>query len=208
MDTEHGTAAKQLKQQSKAISWLLRHGAPSVGVAMDEAGWSPVPEVLAHLGITQAALETLIEANSKRRIELVDGRVRCCQGHSRGMPVTADALEASWTPSLSDDLIWHGTTLKVLDSIDAHGIEPGERTHVHLAKSVNSSVGIRSMIHVALAVSPVKLRSAGYGIFTASNGVILVRRVPRECIVGVVPCTRRARRSSDALYQQFGRLEG
>lgn len=169
---------------SRRLSWLLRHGASHRGLAMDEAGWASVADVLAVAGMTRAQLVAAVEHNDKRRFQLEGDRIRACQGHSlAAMPVTRDALEASWEPYLDDDLHWHGTSRAVLPSITEHGILPGNRSHVHLAPAPDSRIGLRAGVEVILAVSPPHVRAAGLTVFRAPNGVLLVRHVPVGCIV-------------------------
>ena len=61
-----------------------------------------------------------------------------------------------------------------------------------LGDQLESRVGKRANVDVALEVDPRRVRADGVGIFRAPNGVILARRIPRRAIVDVVPMTRRA----------------
>jgi len=166
---------------SKKLSWLLRHGAPSVNIAMDAAGWVAVSDVLAYLKIGLPDLVKVVADNNKSRLELRDGRIRACQGHSReGMPVTLEALEATWEPFVGKNrLVWHGTTAAATRGISKLGILPGERTHVHLAEELDSKVGKRANVEIMLGVSVEKVGA----LFRAGNGVVLARHVPADCIV-------------------------
>lgn len=197
--------SKRFVRTSKKLSWLLRHGANEAGLAMDPAGWAAIDDVLAMLRISRPALEDQVARNTKRRLQLDGDRIRCCQGHSTAtMPVQLDALEASWQPYTGGDVIWHGTRLSALPGIDASGLKALRRTHVHLARSLDSVVGKRSAVGAMLAVCPQRQKSAGFPVFEAPNGVLLTRRVPRACIVGVVPMTRRAKAQAETLYDTFG----
>ena len=190
---------------SKRLSWLLRHGADEAGLSMDPAGWVAVDEVLRRLRITQRELEHSVATNNKRRLQLLRGQVRCCQGHSTsGMPVTCEALEASWARHEGTGWVWHGTNLAALPAIDAAGLLPQRRTHVHLAEETDSTVGKRAAVQVVLAVDPVACAAAGFPLWRAPNGVLLTREVPRSCVVGVRALTRRAVAQSEALHARFG----
>lgn len=191
-------------EASKKLSWLLRHGAEEAGLAMDAAGWARVEDVLRVLAMERAAFEAAVENNTKARLSVREGRVRAAQGHSRkGMPVTREALEASWEIHAGEGPIWHGTRIDALSGIAAEGILPGERTHVHLADALDSAVGKRSQVDVMLEVSPARLRAEGLGVFCSENGVILVRHVPVACIVGLRAMTARARREEQAARARF-----
>ncbi|MRG96245.1 RNA 2'-phosphotransferase [Polyangium spumosum] len=190
---------------SKKLSWLLRHGAREAGVSMDAAGWVPVPEVLRYLRMSRATLEEVVATNNKSRLELVGERVRACQGHStEDMPITAEALEASWRPFAAGGSLWHGTTVEATVPIAQEGLWPQKRTHVHLAPSLESKVGKRSATPVVLEVSTARLREAGQGVWEAQNGVVLVRHVPVSCIVDLVCTTRAARQVEATLRARFG----
>jgi putative RNA 2'-phosphotransferase len=65
-------------------------------------------------------------------------------------------------------------------------------------------VGKRANIGVLLEISPAQLRAVRQTLFRNSNGVILCRHVPPECIVGVHPLTKRARQNAAAMRAAFG----
>jgi putative RNA 2'-phosphotransferase len=175
------TAATRL---SKRLSWLLRHGAGEAQLDMNAAGWVPVAQVLATLRISHTNLEEAVRTNDKGRLQLVGDRVRACQGHSlEGMPVTRDALEASWVMVTSSQSLWHGTSAAAVTGIAARGLLPGRRSHVHLAEDADSHVGKRLHVDLLLEVSPQALAEHGLRVFQAPNGVLLVRHVPTACIV-------------------------
>lgn len=181
---------RQLKALSKQCAWLLRHGGPSAGLPMDEAGWADVEQVRKLLGITSDELREVVNRNDKRRLQLDGDRIRACQGHTLDpdtMPVTREALEASWRVISPADPLWHGTRADLVESIAESGLHCGERTHVHLAPAPDSKVGKRSRVEVLLEIDPARLASHGVEVFEAPNGVILVREVPPGCIVGVRP---------------------
>ena len=173
---------------SRRLSWLLRHGAGGAGLAMDAAGWAAVDDVLRVTGLTRPELVDAVSHNDKGRLQLDGGRIRACQGHSaHGMPVTRDALEATWERIDPEGDLWHGTSLAALPGIGRSGIRPGARTHVHLADSTASRVGKRANVDVLLRVSAARLRAAGVPVYRAPNGVVLVEHVPVDAVTGVVP---------------------
>jgi putative RNA 2'-phosphotransferase len=175
-----------MSRESRQLSWLLRHAAGEAGLDMDTAGWANVDDVLVATGLDRAALERAVEQNDQGRLQLDGERIRACQGHSTGnMPVTIDALEASWAVLEPTGELWHGTLVAALAGIAARGIEPAARSHVHLAESPDSKVGKRARVEVLLEVSPSRLHRTGLTVFRAQNGVVLVRRVPPDCITGV-----------------------
>ncbi|WP_437736141.1 RNA 2'-phosphotransferase [Sorangium sp. So ce1335] len=190
----------RLTDTSKKLSWLLRHGAPSLGIAMDDAGWVAVDDVLGALGMTRSRLDEVVANNTKNRLELRGDRVRASQGHSReGMPVTLAGLEASWEEVHVDAPIWHGTSVDAVRGIARDGIRPAARTHVHCTDALDSAVGKRARVDVMLEISPARLRTRGIRVFRSQNGVILARQVPVGCVVGLVPIAARAQREAEVL---------
>lgn len=190
---------------SHKLSWLLRHGALEAGLDMDAAGWASIADVLRTLGMSRATLEGAVRENDKARFEVRGGRIRACQGHScDGVPVTLDALEASWERYGEDGPVWHGTRIAAVAGIAREGIVAGQRTHVHLAEAIDSTVGKRANVDVMLEVSPARLHAEGIGVFVSPNGVILARWVPPAAIVGLRPMTERAARQAAGLHALLG----
>lgn len=192
-------------EHSIKMSWLLRHGAASQGLTMDAAGWVEIAAVLRALGLAREQLDAVVRDNSKARFEVDGPRIRATQGHSTAPgAVSLDALEASWARYDDAGPLWHGTNIAAVPGIAREGILPVTRTHVHLAAAVDSQVGKRANVAVLLEVAVEGLRAAGLGIFVSPNGVILVRRVPVDCVVAVVGVTREGRAQEAALRALFG----
>lgn len=190
---------------SHQLSWLLRHGANEAGLEMDAAGWAEIADVLRVLRMSRTTLEDAVRDNNKARYEVRGQRIRACQGHSRErMPVTLEALETSWAPYTEPGPVWHGTRIVALAGIAREGILAGERTHVHLAEALDSTVGKRANVDVMLEVSPARLAAHGIGLFVSPNGVILTRWVPPAAVVGLKAMTDRARRQGEALQAALG----
>ncbi len=196
--------SKSLVRKSKELSWLLRHGATEAALTMDAAGWVAVEDVLSKLRLTRDTLEELVATNEKQRLQLDCGRVRACQGHSHGVPVTLAALEASWTIRTSSASVFHGTQIRALKSIAKSGLVPQQRTHVHLAAQMDSRVGKRSAVDVMLEVDPAAVRARGLQVFEAPNGVILIRRVPAPAVTSLIAMTKRSRAKEAELNALFG----
>lgn len=200
---------KKITRVSHALSALLRHGAKEAGLAMDAAGWAAIDDVLRKARIDRATLDAVVRENNKSRLEVQGERIRACQGHSlKNMPVTLEALEASWTVDARDEPVWHGTGVDALAPIAREGLLPGERTHVHLAGATDSTVGKRAGVDVMLQIDTGRLRAAGLTLYRSANGVLLVRAVPPACIVGLVAESRRARAQEASLRALFAHLAG
>jgi putative RNA 2'-phosphotransferase len=135
---------------SKFLSYVLRHNPGSIGLMLDDAGWTGIDALLAAAAghgrrLDSEALQRVIDAPGKQRFEIRDGLIRAAQGHSIEVDLR---LEPERPPAV----LYHGTVQKFLASILAEGLKPGRRTHVHL--------------------------SAGHEFFRAANGVWLTAQVP------------------------------
>lgn len=204
--TSQDESSKRVSQQSRKLSWLLRHGALETGLEMDAAGWASIADVLAQTGMSRQTLAQVVRDNNKSRLEVQGERIRASQGHSKaGVPVTLEALEASWSPYAGAGPIWHGTRIDAVDSIAREGILPVKRTHVHLSAALDSKTGKRAGVAVMLQIDPVALSDAGYPVFQSSNGVLLTRAVPADCVTGLKTMTRRAHAQREALWAHFKR---
>lgn len=196
---------RNIVNDSKRVSWLLRHGAPERGIAMDPAGWVAVGDVLRELRLSEQRLDAVVAQNDKARFERSGDRIRATQGHSAlgGEGVSLEALEASWLHHAGDEPIFHGTSVEAAFSIAKDGILSQKRSHVHLAPSATSKVGKRWNVDVLLEVSPARVRAHGLPLFQSPNGVVLARRIPPGCVVGVAPLTRKAQGALQNLRAAF-----
>jgi len=190
--------------RNKYLSWLLRHGAAGQGLAMDEAGWVSVDDLLRIAGISRVDLDRVMNSDSKHRLQCVEEQIRACQGHSLEVGVSREALEKSWSTYRGESSIWHGTLVGAITQIASEGLLPGDRTHVHCASTADSIVGKRAGAQVLLEISPAQVRAAGLDIFEAPNGVVLVRQIPRDAIVGLMPRTREARKQETQMRTALG----
>ncbi len=78
---------------SKALSFLLRHGAIEQGLNMDKAGWVKLDDVINYLKIKKGYkdvhikdIQAIVDNNDKKRFQLKDEEkhvyIRATQGHS------------------------------------------------------------------------------------------------------------------------------
>lgn len=165
---------------SKMLSLVLRHKPEAIGLTLDEAGWADVGELLALLSqhgkpVDLALLEEVVETNDKQRfIFNLDGtRIRANQGHSVTVDLGLDAV----TPP---ERLYHGTATLLLDSIEAAGLRPNGRQHVHLSAQLATAINVggRHGNAVALVVDAKAMHAAGHVFYCSANGVWLTDTVP------------------------------
>lgn len=176
---------KDLVRTSKFLSLVLRHRPEAIGISLDEAGWTPVAELLAAAArhgrpLTRALLERVVADNDKRRFAFSDDgkRIRAHQGHS--VPVRLE-LEAMVPP----ERLYHGTVARFLPSIRQQGLLRRKRHHVHLSPDRETAVAVggRRGEAVILVVDAAAMHRDGALFFLSENGVWLTENVPAAYIV-------------------------
>ncbi|AUG80324.1 RNA 2'-phosphotransferase [Kitasatospora sp. MMS16-BH015] len=166
---------KRTVKVSKRMAKVLRHDPGSVGLTLDEAGWVPVAELLAALGLARAELDHVVATNNKKRFAFsADGlRIRASQGHT----LEVDLGLAAATPP---PVLYHGTTGRSLASIYTEGLRPMSRQDVHLSADRETAVrvGSRHGRPVVLLVDTAAMAAAGHVFRLSENGVWLTDAVP------------------------------
>lgn len=167
-------------QLSKFLSLVLRHEPGKIGLKVDPQGWVDCSDLIAAAAshgilFDQSGLEEIVRSNEKQRFALNEDhtRIRANQGHS----VTVD-LGLSLTPPPS--VLFHGTVAKFLDSIRSHGLQKGDRHHVHLSADFETAqkVGARRGRPVILKVRAAEMAAMGFEFYRSGNGVWLTDFVP------------------------------
>lgn len=175
---------KETIKTSKFLSLILRHEPESVGLRLDEAGWTEVDALLDAVNkhgvpLTRAQLDHVVETNSKKRFAYSDDglRIRASQGHSV-------EVDLQYTPEQPPEFLHHGTTVRFLDAIRASGLARMQRHDVHLsAEPVTATqVGGRHGKPVVLIIRAGEMHRAGYEFRKSTNGVWLTAEVPQQYI--------------------------
>lgn len=195
----------ELKTQAKELTRLLRHRAKETGLKMDAAGYAAIADVKRILKLSDALFKQIVDKNEKARLQVNGDRIRAVQGHSpKDTPVTADALEATWTVHKGTQNLWFFTNLDAVPAIAKNGVLPREqRTHVKLTAGRTSKSPTRPTTAVMLEVSPGALAKAGVKIFELPHRVLLVRKVPAAAIVGLRARSQVAKAKEKALRALF-----
>ncbi|KAJ7761495.1 KptA family-domain-containing protein [Mycena maculata] len=173
---------------SKTLSWILRHGAKSEGLAMRGDGYVKATDLLANpklKALDLEALQAIVKADTKQRYDLIfeegTGSVtgawwmKANQGHS----IKSVKLDLQPVLSISDiptGIAVHGTTNGAWDSISTQGLSKMKRNHIHLAQGVggdNVISGMRGSSQVLIFVDVQKAMDEGIKFFLSNNGVIL-----------------------------------
>jgi len=171
------------RRLSKFCSGALRHFPDDVGLALDDAGWTPRESLVAAVERTYDwasadHVDAVVATDPKGRFERDDrdGKrtIRAAYGHS--VDVTLDARE---TPV--PDTLYHGTRPENLETILSEGLRPMDRQQVHLSGSVDRAreVGHRHATDpVVLAVDAAGLAGDGHTVTERGRSVYTTDRVP------------------------------
>lgn len=168
-------------ETSRFLSYVLRHAPESIGLEIDREGWVEVDALVraacaAGRPLDRALLEAVIRDNDKQRFALSDDglRVRAVQGHSTGR------VQLEYEALTPPDVLYHGTASRFMRSIDAQGLRPGRRHHVHLTEdpATARTVGARYGLPVLLRVDARAMHADGMVFHRADNGVWLTGCVP------------------------------
>ena len=167
-------------KRSKLLSLVLRHQPELIGIALDDAGWTPVAGLLEGLAnhgsaMTPDELRRIVAGNDKQRFAFsADGTmIRANQGHS----VT---VELGLRPSTPPAELFHGTAEIFLDGIRRQGLLKQQRHHVHLHQDAKlaEQVGARRGRAVVLTVDAAAMQADGMAFFVTENQVWLTDSVP------------------------------
>lgn len=172
-----------LVSASKFMSLVLRHQPEIIGLKLDDAGWAEIDDMIrlsqGHKPLTRALIDAVVELNNKQRFAISeDGRrIRANQGHSI-------EVELGLTPVAPPAMLYHGTAMRFVDSIQRHGLLKRGRQHVHLSADDDTAtkVGMRHGAPVVLIVHAAAMASVGHVFFRSDNGVWLIDAVPATFI--------------------------
>ncbi len=167
-----------LVRRSKHLSLVLRHDPASVGLTLDTAGWVDVAKLLPAMKFTREQLDEVVRDNNKKRFEFSpDGlKIRASQGHSVEVDLGYEEKEPP-------EVLYHGTSKSLLDTLIVEGLKKMARHHVHLSKDVKTALDVgrrRGGLTIVLEVFSGKMFAEGCKFFLSTNGVWLTDHVPSK----------------------------
>ncbi|MFO0939948.1 MAG: RNA 2'-phosphotransferase [Pirellulales bacterium] len=175
---------KETRRISKFLSLVLRHQPETIGITLDDAGWTSVEELLTAMqlhrqAITREILDHVVASNDKQRFAFSqDGlMIRARQGHSV-------EVELGYESAQPPEFLLHGTPTAAVESIRREGLKKMKRHHVHMHsdESTAKSVGARRGSPVILRICAQKMASEGFEFFVTANDVWLTDHVPARFI--------------------------
>ncbi|MEJ5146959.1 RNA 2'-phosphotransferase [Sphingobacterium sp. MYb388] len=174
------TSDKQLTHISKFLSLVLRHQPKTIGIQLDQNGWTDIKELIEKanengISFDRDTLNYIVATNPKKRFafnETLD-KIRASQGHSI-------EIELGYESQKPPEILYHGTSEKSVQSIIDKGLEKRSRQHVHLSSDIETAikVGRRHGKPVVLKVLAEKMYTDNFQFFISANGVWLTDHVP------------------------------
>ena len=166
---------KNLKTISKFLSLVLRHKPEEIGLKLDSNGWADINELIEKsekVKLTKELINEVVSQNNKQRFIIKNDKIRANQGHSINIDLALEAVEPP-------DILYHGTTIRFLDSIIKEGLTKQSRQHVHLSEDIETAtiVGKRHGKVAILEIDAKKMFEEGYEFYLSENGVWLTDRV-------------------------------
>lgn len=168
-------------EQSKYLSYLLRHKPESANLGLDKNGWCPVQELIQNAKFTLEELQEIVRDDAKTRYALSeDGtKIRANQGHS------TSKVRLTYNKAVPPVMLYHGTTTDGYEFIQKEGLKPMNRHHVHLTDDRDTAVtvaGRRKTGIVILKIDAKKMLADGVQFFLSPNNVWLVTHVAPKYI--------------------------
>ena len=160
---------KKEKDISKKLSYVLRHSPDSIGIEIDEQGWTDIPILLEKLDVSRADLEYVVANNSKQRFSISDNnRIRANQGHSIN-------VNLGLINKVPPNELFHGTTKENYEKIKVSGLLKMNRNHVHLSADIETArqVGSRHGKPIILIINCKEMVDDNILFYQSDNGVWL-----------------------------------
>jgi putative RNA 2'-phosphotransferase len=173
---------KQETQISKFLSLVLRHKPETIGIGLDQNGWTNVDELIAKannygIKLDKKILNHIVETNAKKRFVFNENfeKIRASQGHSVD-------IELGYINQKPPEMLYHGTGEKSVQSILEAGLEKRGRQHVHLSGDIETAVkvGQRHGKPVVFKILAEKMYLDKFEFFLSDNGVWLTENVPAK----------------------------
>ncbi len=173
---------------SKHLSYVLRHHPDSIGIELDENGWTDVDLLIENsqdkIEFTFDDLKEVVATSDKQRFKFNgdETKIMANQGHS----VTVDLQLAEVVPPFK---LYHGTAQRFLSSIMKEGLNKMNRHHVHMYDGSEikkaKDTGARHQKGteaVVLVIEAKQMHNEGHKFYKTDNNVYLTDSVPAKYI--------------------------
>jgi putative RNA 2'-phosphotransferase len=172
-------------QISKFLSLVLRHKPETIGIELDDQGWTDVIDLIEKANdygveLNNDILKQIVATNSKKRFAFNNtlDKIRASQGHSL-------EIELGYINQKPPEVLFHGTSEKSVQSILDRGLEKRNRQHVHLSSDIETAikVGQRHGKPFVFKVPAEQMYNDNFQFFLSDNGVWLTDNVPAKYLI-------------------------
>jgi putative RNA 2'-phosphotransferase len=165
------------------MCYALRHQPQKFGLKPDPYGFVGVDALLAVLrdrygSVQPSDIEIVVQGCPKRRFEIREEKIRARYGHSIDVRLDAKACQPP-------ELLYHGTSPAMKDSILEEGIKPMKRKYVHLSKNTVEAVHVgrrKSKNPIVFAVEAEEAHDQGIRFYDMGL-VVLTAEVPARFVL-------------------------
>ena len=169
---------------SKTMSYILRHHPEDFGLELNIDGTVKVEALIKALtqkfnNINFDDIKKIVNQDEKGRFSLLeaDKKIRANYGHS------VEGIKLDYETVIPPEILYHGTTRKVKNSIINEGLKPMNRKYTHLSQSYEEAVQVgkrRDKYPVIFKVKAKKAYQSGHDYYKTGKGIYLTDWVPPE----------------------------
>jgi putative RNA 2'-phosphotransferase len=176
---------------SKQLSHALRHEPEYYGLELDKEGWVSLHLLIDAFqktypkkwgALTIADIEQAVESGSKKRHELLEGRIRAYYGHSTENKLIKQVCQPP-------DFLFHGTARNIVAIVLKQGLLPMRRQYVHLSTDKETAVLVgkrKDTNPEILRISAAEAYQQGVKFYLGNESIWLADNVPAKYIVETV----------------------
>ncbi|MFJ8528659.1 RNA 2'-phosphotransferase [Bacillus sp. NPDC094106] len=170
---------------------ILRHSPSQFHVTLDEYGYAPIEEILNAIRsderwsnlISKEIILKVVKTDEKQRYKLdsTGTKIKARYGHS--IEVKSDEVQNRTLP----EILYHGTGIEHLHSIQKLGLLPMKRTNVHLSETTHfaNKSAKRNQYPLLLEVDTIVAKDLGVTFEYAGDEVWLSSPIPSDCLTVV-----------------------
>ncbi|HHF53253.1 MAG TPA: RNA 2'-phosphotransferase [candidate division WOR-3 bacterium] len=162
---------------SKKLAYILRHNPLKYNLVLDRYGFAILKRVAEALGVEEEEIRELVKNQEKKRFEIKGNKIRALYGHSAHIEIT-------YKPSSPPSNLYHGTSRKMVKSIEKEGLKPMQRKYVHLSKDIEDAIRVgkrKDPNPVVFVIDAEKAHKDGITFYKAGP-VFLVDYLPPQYI--------------------------
>lgn len=168
---------------SKMLSLVLRHNPGSIGISLDENGWTEVKKLIQQMNkngfnLTREMLVEIAETNEKQQFAFNPAKTKIRFG--AGQPVHNEPGFPSKTPP---KILYYGASTQHLEAIFADGLLKRSKNFVALCTTPEAAIeGHKRGKPVVLIIESGKMHKDGIKFYVNEESAFITDHVPAKYI--------------------------